>query len=173
MAKELLNLKDYINDYPDFPEKWVMFRDISPLLSNPKAFDVVINSLELNLQSPTKIVWLDSRWFIFASPLAHKMWLPLIMLRKKWKLPWETEEISFNLEYWESVFELQKWAVWPWDKVAIIDDLIATWGSTKAAIDLIESLWAKVSSVNSVIELTDLKGRELFKDKIINSLVKY
>ena len=166
-------LKDYIADYPDFPKKGIMFRDISPLLANPKAFEIVINSFELWLQSPTKIVGLDARGFIFASALALKTWLPLVMLRKKGKLPWETDEITYDLEYGTNTFEIRKWSVWPWDKIAIVDDLLATGGSIKAWIDLIEGLWAIVSSVNTVIELKDLKWRELFNDKIINSLVEY
>ena len=168
-----MNLKDYIENTPDFPKVWINFKDISPLLADPKAFEVVINSLELWLQSPTKIVGLDARGFIFASALAYKMWLPLVMLRKKWKLPGETESISYDLEYWTNTFEIKKSSVWPWDKVAIVDDLLATGGSVKAAIDLIERLWAKVSSVNAVIELEDLKARKLFNDKVINCLIKY
>lgn len=167
------DLKNYIEDYPDFPEKWIVFKDISPLLANPKAFNVVINSFELWLQSPTKIVGLDARWFIFAAALALKTGLPLIMLRKKWKLPGETEEISYDLEYWSNTFEIRKWSVWLWDKIAIVDDLLATGWTIKAWINLIERLWAKVSSVNTVIELESLNGRKLFNDKIINSLVKY
>ena len=168
-----MDLKDYISDYADFPSKGIVFKDISPLLASPEAFDVVINSLELNLWSPSIIIGLDARGFIFAAALAHKMWIPLVMLRKKGKLPGETEEISYDLEYWSNTFEIRKGSVWPWDKVALIDDLLATWWSIKAWIDLVERLWAKVTSVNVVIELEELNGRVLFKDKVINSLVKY
>ncbi len=168
-----MNLKDYIVDIPDFPKKWIIFKDISPLLANPEAFDVTINSMELNMGSPTKIVGLDARGFIFASALAYKTGLPFIMLRKKWKLPWDTEDISYDLEYWSNTFQLKKGSIVPWDKVAIVDDLIATGWSIKAWIDLIERLWWTVSSINSVIEIKDLKWRELFNDKVINCLVKY
>ncbi len=169
----VFNLKDYIENIPDFPKKWINFKDISPILANPEAFDVVINSLELNLWSPTKIVGLDARGFIFASALAHKIGLPFIMLRKKGKLPGDTEEISYDLEYGSNTFEIKKGSIWPWDSIAIIDDLIATWWSIKAWIDLIERLWGEVSSVNAVIELEELNGRKLFNDKVINILVKY
>lgn len=168
-----MDLKDYITDIPDFPIKWIIFKDISPVLANPEVFQVIINSMELNLWNPTKIVWLDSRGFIFASALAYKTWLPFVMLRRKGKLPWDTEEISYKLKSWLNTLEVKKWLILPEDKIAIIDDLIATWKTIKAWIDLIERLWATVSSINVVIELKDLKGRELFNDKIINCLVKY
>ena len=151
--KEDFNLKDYILNVPDFPKKGINFKDISPILANPEAFHVVMNSFELWLQNITKIVGLDARGFIFASVLAYKTGLPFVMLRKKWKLPWHTEDISYDLEYWSNTFQIKKGSIVPWDKVAIVDDLIATWWSIKAWIDLIERLWGEVSSVNAVIEL--------------------
>jgi len=95
------------------------------------------------------------------------------MLRKKWKLPWECEEISYSLEYWENVFEIQKNAVEEWEKIAIVDDLLATWWSAKAGVDLIEKMWWKIESLNFLIELEFLNWREKFWDRRIESLVRY
>ena len=173
LTKYTMNLKDYIDEIKDFPKLWIEFKDMSPILANSEALDIVINSFENSLWAPTKIIGLDARGFIFWSILAYKMKIPFIMLRKEWKLPWKCERISYKLEYWENTFEIKKDSIKPWDRIAIVDDLIATGWTIKAAIDLVERLWASISSVNAVIELKDLNGRELFKDKVINTLVKY
>jgi len=169
-----MNLKNYISEIPDFPKKGINFKDISPLLANSEALEFVINSFEMaNTWKIDKIVGLDARWFIFGSILAYKMKIPFIMLRKKGKLPWECEEISYDLEYWSNTFEIQKNAIMPWDKIAIVDDLLATWGSAKAAIDLVEKFGWIVESLNFVIEIEFLEGRKLFWDKKVISLIKY
>jgi len=168
-----MDLKKYIAEVEHFPKQWISFKDISPLLEDSKALDFVINSFELSVWNPTKIVWLDARGFIFGSILSYKMKLPFVMLRKKWKLPGECEEISYDLEYGTNTFEIQKTALNINDRVAIVDDLLATWWSAKAAIDLVEKSWSNIESLNFVIELEFLKGRELYEDKKITSLVKY
>lgn len=169
----IMDLKKYITEIPDFPKSWINFKDMSPILENSEALNFVINSFEIQNPDITKIVWLDARGFIFGSILAYKMKIPFIMLRKKGKLPWDCEEISYNLEYGSNTFEIQKSAINPWDKIAIVDDLLATWWSAKAAIDLIEKLWWIIESLNFVIELEFLKWKEKFSDKKIISLVKY
>jgi len=147
---------------------------MSPILANSEVLDFVINSFEMqNAWKINKIIWLDARGFIFGSILAYKMKLPFIMLRKKGKLPGICEEISYDLEYGSNTFEIQKYAINPWDKIAIVDDLLATGWSAKAAIDLVEKLGWEVESLNFVIELEFLNGREKFRDKKIVSLVKY
>ncbi len=168
-----MDLKKYISEIPDFPKKWINFKDISPLLEDSKALDFVINSFEIQNPWIDKIVGLDARGFIFASILAYKMKLPFVMLRKAGKLPWECENISYDLEYWSNTFEIQKNSVMPWDRIAIVDDLLATWGSAKAAIDLIEKLGGVIESLNFVIELEFLNWKEKFQDKKVISLVKY
>ena len=182
-----MNLKNYISEIPNFPKPWINFKDMSPILENIEVLDFVINSFELQnifssqpsslheerVKGIDKIVWLDARGFIFGSILAYKMKVPFIMLRKKWKLPGECEEISYDLEYWSNTFEIQKNAIKPWDKIAIVDDLLATGWSAKAAIDLVEKLWWIVESLNFVIELEFLNWREKFGDKKVVSLVKY
>lgn len=168
-----MDLKNYISEISDFPKAWINFKDISPILEDFKALDFVINSFELQIWNPTKIVWLDARGFIFWSILAYKMKIPFIMLRKAWKLPWICESISYDLEYWSNTFEIQKSAINSWDRIAIVDDLLATGWSAKAAIDLIEKLWWTIESLNFVIELEFLNWREFYKGKKVCSLVKY
>lgn len=168
-----MNLKEYINEIEWFPKEGINFKDISPILSNSKALDFVINSFELSVWNPTKIVWLDARGFIFWSILAYKLKIPFIMIRKKWKLPWETESISYELEYWSNCFEIQKDSLKKWDKVAIIDDLLATWWTVNAAINLVEKMQANVESLNFVVELEFLWARKNFPNYKTNSLVKY
>ena len=169
-----MDLKKYISEIPDFPKNGINFKDMSPILANSEALDFVINSFEIaNAWKIDKIVGLDARGFIFGSILAYKMKIPFIMLRKKWKLPWVCEEISYDLEYWSNTFEIQKVAINSWEKIAIVDDLLATWGSAKAAIDLVEKSWWIVESLNFVIELEFLNWREKFWDKKVVSLVKY
>jgi len=168
-----MDLKDYINEVKDFPKPWIGFKDMSPILANHKALDFVINSFELSVWNPTKIVWLDARGFIFWSLLAYRMKIPFVMLRKAWKLPWECESISYDLEYWSNTFEIQKESIKSGDKVAIVDDLLATGWSVLAAVWLIEKLWWEVESINNVIELEFLWARDKMSDYKVNSLIKY
>ncbi len=168
-----MDLKKYVKEVPDFPKKGINFKDISPILQNKQAVDFIINNFETEVWNPNKILWLDARGFIFGSILAYKMGLPFIMLRKKWKLPWECESISYDLEYGKNTFEIQKNAISQDDRIAIVDDLLATWGSAKAACDLVERLWGSIESLNFVIELEFLKARKLYWDKKITSLLKY
>ena len=169
-----MDLKKYVSEVPNFPKPWIGFKDMSPILENSEVLDFIINSFELeNAWKINKIVWLDARWFIFGSILAYKMKLPFVMLRKAGKLPWECESISYDLEYWSNTFEIQKSSINPWDKIAIVDDLLATGWSAKAAIYLIEKLWWIIESLNFVIELEFLNWKEKFWDKKIVSLIKY
>ena len=168
-----MNLKNYITEIPNFPKEEINFKDISPILQNPEVLNYVIDRLSENLENIDKIVWLDARWFIFGSLVAYKVKKPFIMLRKKWKLPWECESISYDLEYGSNTFEIQKSAIQKWDKIAIIDDLLATGGSAKAACDLVKKLGGEIESLNFVIELEFLNWRKLFEDKKVFSLVKY
>lgn len=168
-----MDLKKYITEISDFPKTGISFKDMSPILENNEALDFVINSFEIQNPNITKIVWLDARGFIFGSILAYKMKIPFIMLRKAGKLPWECESISYDLEYWSNTFEIQKSAINPWDKVAIVDDLLATWWSAKATIDLIERLDWIIESLNFVIELEFLEWKNNFLDKKVVSLIKY
>ena len=169
----MMDLKDYIDEIKDFPKEGISFKDMSPILANSNALDFVTNSFELCVWNPTKIVWLDARGFIFGSILAYKLKLPFVMLRKAWKLPGECESISYELEYGCNTFEMQKKSIKSWDKIAIVDDLLATWWSVLAAVNLVEKLGWEVESINNVIELKFLWAREKMSDYKVNSLVKY
>lgn len=168
-----MDLKKYISEISDFPKKGISFKDMSPILADSKALDFVINNFELQIWNPTKIVGLDARGFIFGSILAYKMKILFVMLRKEGKLPGECESLSYDLEYGSNTFEIQKNSVDVWDRIAIVDDLLATGWSAKAAIDLVKRLWAKVKSLNFVIELEFLKWKENFWGKKMCSLIKY
>ena len=169
-----MDLKKYISEIKDFPKTWIGFKDMSPILENSEALEFAINSFEIaNAWKINKIVGLDARGFIFGSILAYKMKLPFIMLRKAWKLPGKCESISYDLEYGSNTFEIQKDSINSWDKIAIVDDLLATGWSAKAAIDLVEKLWGVIESLNFVIELEFLNWKEKFEDKRVVSLVKY
>ena len=168
-----MNLKNYIAEIMHFPQEWISFKDISPILQNPEALEYVVEKLSENLENVDKILGLDARGFIFGSLVAYRLKKPFVMLRKKWKLPWECEQISYDLEYGSNTFEIQKNAIKKWDKVAIVDDLLATWWSAKAACDLVEKLGWEVDSLSFVIELEFLNWKEKFSDKKVYSLVRY
>ena len=168
-----MNLKNYIAEIQDFPKEGINFKDISPILQNPEALNYVVDELSKNLENVDKIVWLDARGFIFGSLVAYKLQKPFIMLRKKWKLPWKCEQISYDLEYGSNTFEIQKSAIKKWNKISIVDDLLATGWSAKAACDLVEKLGWEVESLNFVIELEFLNWRKLFEGKKVFSLVRY
>jgi adenine phosphoribosyltransferase len=119
------------------------------------------------------IVWLDARGFIFGWALAYKLKKPFVIIRKAWKLPYDTVSVDYELEYGKNTFELHTDALKSWDRVAIIDDLLATWWTAKAACELVEKLWWKIDSLNFVINLTFLPGNDKLKDYKINSIVEY
>jgi adenine phosphoribosyltransferase len=154
----------------DFPKKGIAFYDISTILSNPKEFSKVVNKMasEVKKLKANTIVGIDSRGFIFASAVAYKLKMKLVMIRKKGKLPGKTHLISYNLEYGSNNLEIQKDMVSKIDKVAIIDDIFATSGTMKASINLIKRSKAKIKGVIVLLELDFLKGRSKFKEKLIS-----
>lgn len=168
-----MDLNYYIRDIKDFPKKWIVFKDITPLLSDVDAFNHSIELLAKNISWADLIVWIDARWFIFAWALAYKLWLPFVPVRKSWKLPYETISINYDLEYWSNILEIHKDAIEKWQKVAIIDDLLATWGTAKASIELVEKLWWIIHSVNFIVNLTFLSWENKLNWYKINSLLNY
>lgn len=178
LYKSEINLKDYIWDYPDFPKAWINFKDISPLLQSPEALKYAILEMSNKCIDSDIIVWLDARWFIFWSLVSDYLWKPFIMLRKKWKLPWKTKELSYWLEYWKDVIEIQDWIIWKWQKVSIIDDLLATWWTIKAASNLVEEQWWVINNLVFVISLDDdnlinLDSRKILNSFQVESLISY
>lgn len=168
-----MNISQYIRDVENFPIEWITFKDITPLLQNPEAFEYTINQLSEKIIDADVIIWLDARGFLFAGALAHKLSKPLNVVRKAWKLPYKTISIDYELEYWKNTFELNIDAIKPWQKVAIIDDLLATGWTARAACDLVEKLWWIVHSINFVIELDFLEWRSKLSNYTINSLLNY
>ena len=169
-----MNIKDYIKDIPDFPKKGIVFKDISPLLANPKAFASVINTMagRYTQHQPDKIVSLDARGFIFGATLAYQLQVPFIMVRKSGKLPNECLSIDYQLEYGTNTFEIHKNAINTNDKVLIVDDLLATGGSVKAVRQLITQLNAQVIALECVVELGFLNARQHLNIEI-NSQINY
>ena len=172
-----MDLKNYIRSIPDYPKKGILFRDITTLIKNDEAFKYVIDEIikMVNGLNFDKIVAVESRGFIFASPVAYKLSKPLILVRKKNKLPADTYSVDFELEYGKAVIEIHKDSIEKNEKVIIIDDLIATGGTAKAAAKLVEKSGGKVESFIFVINLFDLGGKDLLEKNSykISSLIDF
>jgi len=169
------DLRKYIRNVPDFPKEGIVFRDITTLLKNPIALKEVIQQLyELTKGLKIdKVVGIESRGFIFGAMLAERLNAGFVLLRKPGKLPAETEKEFYDLEYGRDSIEIHKDAINPRDKVLIHDDLLATGGTAKAAIKLVEKLGGEVVQVLFLIELSFLKGREKLKGYNVKSLIDY
>lgn len=168
-----MDLEKYIRDVPDFPQEWIMFKDITPLLSSPEAFSHAIDIFSQHMQWVDVIVWLDARGFIFWWALAYKLGIPFVPVRKKWKLPYKTITQSYSLEYGENTFQVHEDAINPWQQVAMIDDLLATWGSMRAACNLVEQLGGQIHSINFLVELSFLDWQKQLEWYKKNSLIAY
>lgn len=169
------DIKDYIKTIPNFPKEGIMFRDITSVIEDPDGLKLsidemtnLIKDLDFNV-----IVGPESRGFIFGMPIAYNLNKAFVPIRKKGKLPRETIEESYDLEYGSATLEIHKDAIKPGDKVVVIDDLIATGGTLEAIVKLIERLGGQVVRVCTLIELVDLKAREKMPQYDIRSVVKY
>lgn len=158
-------LKDYVRSIPDFPEKGIIFRDVTTVLQDPDGFNFAINSMQENLKNVDfdLVLGAESRGFIFGAPIAYNLKKGFIPVRKKGKLPCETIEESYDLEYGKATLEIHKDAIKPGQKVVIVDDLIATGGTLEAIIKLVERLGGKVEKILCLIELPELNGKEKLK----------
>lgn len=168
-------LKDYVRNIPDFPKEGIMFRDITTVLQDPEGLQLAINSLQENLKDVDfdVVVAPESRGFIFGVPVAYNMKKSFVPVRKKGKLPFETIEQTYDLEYGTATIELHKDSLVKGQKVVIIDDLLATGGTLKAIIDLVEKLGAEVVKVCCLIELPELGGRDLVKGYDVSSSMSF
>ena len=155
-----MNLKDFIRSIPDYPKKGILFRDITTLIKNEKAFSETINQIVERSKKVKfdKIAAIESRGFVFASAVSYVLKKPFVMLRKKNKLPADVHSIDFELEYGTATIEVHKDSIDENDNVLIIDDLIATGGTAEAAAKLVEISNAKVAAFIFVINLFDLGG---------------
>jgi adenine phosphoribosyltransferase len=172
MAKKL---EDYVRTIPDFPEKGIMFRDITTILMDPDGFKLAIDSLQDALKGIDfdVIAGTESRGFIFGTPLAYNLHKPFALIRKKGKLPAETVSMTYDLEYGSATIEMHKDSIKPGQKVVLVDDLIATGGTIEAAAKLVEKLGGEVVKMLFVMELEGLKGRERLSQYDIYSAIKY
>ena len=168
-------IEDYIISVPDFPQPGILFRDVTGILSDADGLKLTLDSLYKVLENVEFdiIAGLEARGFLFGVSVAEHFHKPFVPVRKKGKLPRETVEISYDLEYGQATMEVHKDAIKPGARVLVVDDLLATGGTAKAAATLIEKLGGKVELFAFVIELLDLHGREALKDYRVESLTKF
>ncbi|MGL5874270.1 MAG: adenine phosphoribosyltransferase [Xenococcaceae cyanobacterium] len=172
-----MDLKSLIRDIPDFPKPGIVFRDITTLLRDAEGLRYTIDTMvqkcnDADLQ-PDYIVGMESRGFIFASPLAYQLQAGFIPVRKRGKLPAAVHSIEYELEYGTDTLEMHQDALKNGSKVLIVDDLIATGGTAKATAELIEKIGSQVLGFGFIIELKDLDGRQKLPDLPIISLIEY
>ena len=168
-------LKEYIRSIPDFPEKGIIFRDVTSILMDADGLKLAIDELAKCLEGMDfdVIAGAESRGFIFGVPIAYNLHKPFVPIRKKGKLPRETVSASYDLEYGSATIEMHKDSIKPGQKVAIVDDLIATGGTIEAAIKLVEELGGEVVKVIFLMELAGLHGRERLKGYDVESVICY
>jgi adenine phosphoribosyltransferase len=169
------NLKKLIREVPDFPKPGINFYDITTLLLDPEGLEQTIDALteQCRGMSVDTIIGVESRGFIFASPLAYQLGAGFIPVRKPKKLPAECVSVSYDLEYGQDTLEMHKDAVGEGHRVLIVDDLLATGGTARAVVDLVESVGGTVEGLLFVVELDFLKGRDKFNGYNVQSLIHY
>ena len=168
-------LEDYVRTIPDFPKEGILFRDITSVLQDKDGLHLAIDAMEKIIKDmePTVIAGAEARGFLLGMPVAYNLSLPFVPVRKKGKLPCETVSESYDLEYGSAEIEIDKTAIKKGDRVVLVDDLIATGGTMKAAIALIERLGGEVAGIAALIELVDLKGREILSPCRVESVIQY
>ncbi|MCD8054228.1 MAG: adenine phosphoribosyltransferase [Lachnospiraceae bacterium] len=168
-------LEEYVVSIPDFPEEGVIFRDVTSILQDPEGLQLAINRLDAMVEELDfdVVVGPESRGFIFGMPVAYNMKKSFVPIRKKGKLPRETISQEYALEYGTAVIEMHRDAIKPGQKVVIVDDLIATGGTTEAMIRLVEELGGQVVKICFVMELAGLKGREKLAGYDVESAIIY
>jgi adenine phosphoribosyltransferase len=171
----LLDLKQHIRSIPDFPKPGIMFRDITPMLSQPAVFREVIRRFadRFRAAQPTAVLAAEARGFIFAAPLALELGAAFIPVRKPGKLPFKTRKFSYELEYGTDALEMHVDAVDPGSRCLLVDDLLATGGTIEACIRLVKESGAEVVGCAFVIELTFLNGRQRLAPHDVFSLIQY
>lgn len=168
-------LEDYVLSIPDFPEKGIIFRDITTVIQSPDGLKLAIDTMASYLEDKEVdvIVGPEARGFIFGMPLAYNLNKGFVPIRKKGKLPRETVSVSYELEYGRAEVEIHKDAIKPGQKVVLVDDLLATGGTMEANIKLVEQLGGKVVKIIFMIELAGLKGREKLQGYDVSSAIIY
>ncbi|WGI36366.1 adenine phosphoribosyltransferase [Mesomycoplasma lagogenitalium] len=167
-----MELIKYIRDVQDFPKKGILFKDISPLLADGNVLRSVIDQMSELSKDADIIIGPDARGFLFGTPVAAMLKKPFIMVRKPNKLPGPVISMKYDLEYGSNILEVQEGMIKPGQKAIIIDDVLATGGTTRAIINLVESQGATVEKIVLLMELEELKGRELLAPYKVESLIK-
>ncbi len=172
---DIKRVKAAIRDVPDFPKPGIIFKDITPVLSDPKLFKAVIDLFVKRHKGKriTKIAAIDARGFLFGGAMAEKLGAGLVPIRKKGKLPYKTYEETYDLEYGTATISIHQDAFRKGERVVLVDDLLATGGTAAAAAKLIEKAGGKVVEIDFLVELGFLKGREKLKGYRIFASVKY
>ena len=168
-------LADYVRNIPDFPKPGILFRDITTLLQDRRAFKEAVNriSAEYKNKKIDIVVAVEARGFILGGAIAHKLGAGFVPVRKKGKLPWKTRSTTYELEYGTDTLEIHEDALAPGCRVLIIDALLATGGTVKAVTELVEAQGAKICGIAFVIELVDLGGKEKLSKYPLVSLIKF
>ena len=168
-------LEDYVLSIPDFPEKGIIFRDVTSVLQDADGLRLAVDTMQDKVKDLDYdvVVGPESRGFIFGMPIAYNNRKPFVLIRKAGKLPRETVSVSYDLEYGKATIEMHKDSIRPGQKVLIVDDLIATGGTTQAMIQLIEQLGGEVAGIVVLIELAGLNGREKLKGYRLESAICY
>ena len=168
-------LEEYVLSIPDFPEEGIIFRDVTSVLQDAQGLQLAIDTMQEKIQDLEYdvVAGPESRGFIFGTPIAYNNKKPFVLIRKAGKLPRETVSTSYELEYGTATIEMHKDSIRPGQKVLIVDDLIATGGTTQAMIELIEKLGGQVVGIVVLMELAGLKGREKLEGYRLESAVCY
>ena len=168
-------LEEYVRSIPDFPEKGIIFRDVTSVLQDADGLHLAIETMQGLVKDldVDVIAGPESRGFIFGTPIAYNMHKPFVLIRKKGKLPCETVSIDYELEYGTATIEMHKDSIKPGQRVLIVDDLIATGGTTKAMVDLVESLGGEVAGIVVLMELAGLEGRKKIEGYRLDSAIVY
>lgn len=168
-------VKSLIRDVPDFPTKGILFRDITPLLSDGDTFGMIIDEIteRIRILEADVVVGIESRGFVLGAPIALNLGLGFVPVRKVGKLPWETVRAEYSLEYGTNIVEMHRDAIKPGQRAVIVDDLLATGGTACAAVKLVEELGGIVSGLQFLIELSFLAGRNKLSGYHVNCVVTY
>lgn len=168
-------LKEHIRDIPDFPKQGIVFKDITPLLADKKAFSYTIDAIahHFDRDEIDKVLGIEARGFMVAAPLAYRFTAGLIPVRKAGKLPWQVESEEYELEYGTDLLEMHRDAITPGERILIVDDVLATGGTARATARLTERCGGKVAGIATIMELAFLGGRKAISDYEFFSLISY
>jgi adenine phosphoribosyltransferase len=170
-----MDLRRYIRDIPDFPKPGILFKDITPLLASPAAFQQAVDQMAEHYRGPdvNAVAAAEARGFLFAAPLALQLKLPLVPLRKPGKLPYQTHTLHYDLEYGSAALQIHVDGFPGGANVLVVDDLLATGGTLKAGCQLVEKAGGRVAGCVVLVELSFLKGREILRPHDVFSILQY